>query len=210
MNLEHTRWPGYTSNKRAEISYATIQGKEALVQKFRNSSVMKEAPYCRPRTFNSWLDVVSVTPGIHYMGVGLELRFPEPDNNAKLQRSIENARAVGLYPPHSSGQIMEANRSLVTMWDRGTPQDQAELLAAELSGNLIPQRAASFVPTAYAIPPMRFLQPDEFSLPSAPPSTYEFTTQRNSRSSRRRRGRRSNGRTPDSTDNSGFPPHGHA
>ena len=47
--IEGMSWKGYKSGKFAEISYATIQGKEALVQKFRNSSVILEWPHCRPK-----------------------------------------------------------------------------------------------------------------------------------------------------------------
>lgn len=47
--IEGMPWKGYRSGKYAEISYATIQGKEALVQKFRNSSVILEWPHCRPK-----------------------------------------------------------------------------------------------------------------------------------------------------------------
>lgn len=42
-------WGTHGSNKIAEISYATIQGKDCLVSKFRNSSVMLEAPEYRPK-----------------------------------------------------------------------------------------------------------------------------------------------------------------
>lgn len=38
------RWNKFNSDKVAEVSYATIQGKDCLVQKFRNSSVMLEHP----------------------------------------------------------------------------------------------------------------------------------------------------------------------
>lgn len=47
--IEGRPWEGYRSSKSAEISYATIQGTEALIQKFRNSSVMQEFPHCRPK-----------------------------------------------------------------------------------------------------------------------------------------------------------------
>ncbi|KAI4603421.1 hypothetical protein KJ359_003231 [Pestalotiopsis sp. 9143b] len=43
------RWNCFKSDKVAEISYATIQGKDCLVQKFRNSSVMLEVPQYRPK-----------------------------------------------------------------------------------------------------------------------------------------------------------------
>lgn len=43
------RWGCYHSDKIAEVSYATIQGRDCLVQKFRNSSVMLELPSFRPK-----------------------------------------------------------------------------------------------------------------------------------------------------------------
>lgn len=43
------KWNFYGSDKVAEISYATIQGRECLVQKFRNSSVMLENEAFRPK-----------------------------------------------------------------------------------------------------------------------------------------------------------------
>jgi len=54
--IERRCWVGYRSGKAAEISYATIQGREALIQKFRNSSVMQETPFCRPRLFYTGFD----------------------------------------------------------------------------------------------------------------------------------------------------------
>ncbi|KAF2197197.1 hypothetical protein GQ43DRAFT_358787, partial [Delitschia confertaspora ATCC 74209] len=116
QHIEGRYWSGYSSSKHAEISYATIQGKEALIQKFRNSSVMQEAAYCRPRTFYSTGDARMV--GNIYL-TGTEMEFPGPDNLPKLHRSIANARNVGLYPPHSSGHIQD-HRSRFSMFDRGT------------------------------------------------------------------------------------------
>ncbi|OCK84780.1 hypothetical protein K432DRAFT_288130 [Lepidopterella palustris CBS 459.81] len=82
--IEGRPWEGYRSSKSAEISYATIQGTEALIQKFRNSSVMQEFPHCRPKQFHAF--------------AGKEKPFPPPDNYAKLQRSVENAKHQGMFP----------------------------------------------------------------------------------------------------------------
>lgn len=46
------RWSRFNSEKRCELAYARIQGKEALVDKFRNSRVMQEPPSYRPRVFD--------------------------------------------------------------------------------------------------------------------------------------------------------------
>ncbi|GME37177.1 putative meiosis protein mei2 protein [Neofusicoccum parvum] len=51
-------WLGHLSpNKKTAMCYATVQGVESLTEKFRNSSVMLEAPRCRPRLFYTWQDV---------------------------------------------------------------------------------------------------------------------------------------------------------
>ncbi|KAJ3029164.1 hypothetical protein HDV00_009710 [Rhizophlyctis rosea] len=45
------RWAKFNSDKICLLSYANIQGKEALIEKFRNSSVMLEHPSYRPKMF---------------------------------------------------------------------------------------------------------------------------------------------------------------
>ncbi|KEF61751.1 uncharacterized protein A1O9_03321 [Exophiala aquamarina CBS 119918] len=82
------RWNCFNSDKVAEISYATIQGKDCLVSKFRNSSVMLEHPAFRPKLYY---------PTGH-PNAGQEEKFPDPDNPSKMRRSVENAEHVGLYP----------------------------------------------------------------------------------------------------------------
>lgn len=79
------RWNKFNSDKIAEVSYATIQGKDCLVQKFRNSSVMLEHQSFRPKIF--------YTQG-HPL-VGQEEEFAGPDNPSKMRRSVENAEHVG-------------------------------------------------------------------------------------------------------------------
>jgi hypothetical protein len=118
-NIEHCGWVGYRSNKHAEISYATIQGREALIQKFRNSSVMQETPFCRPRLFTPYDDAIAMN-AVRFAGI--EQPFPNPDNLSKLQRSMDSARSVGLFPPstlaNNTGQ-----RGTMSGWDRGNPRD---------------------------------------------------------------------------------------
>ncbi|KAI9484471.1 hypothetical protein BDB00DRAFT_855561, partial [Zychaea mexicana] len=41
----------FNSDKRCSISYANIQGKVALIEKFRNSTVMQEDESYRPKIF---------------------------------------------------------------------------------------------------------------------------------------------------------------
>jgi hypothetical protein len=118
-NIERRCWLGYRSNKAAEISYATIQGREALVQKFRNSSVMQETPFCRPRLFLTY-DDAEATGKIR--STGTEQVFPAPDNLSKLQRSMDSARTIGLFPPHGYSSSAE-HRNRSSAYDRGTPRD---------------------------------------------------------------------------------------
>ncbi|KAK7739591.1 hypothetical protein SLS63_001937 [Diaporthe eres] len=81
------RWNCFRSDKIAEISYATIQGKDCLVQKFRNSSVMLEAHHYRPKLYYT-------TNGPVPELAGIEEIFPVPDNQSKMKRSCENAEHV--------------------------------------------------------------------------------------------------------------------
>jgi hypothetical protein len=118
-NIERRCWVGYRSNKAAEISYATIQGREALIQKFRNSSVMQETPFCRPRLFFTYIDA-EVTGKLR--STGTEQVFPRPDNLSKLQRSMDSARTIGLFPPHGYSSLAE-HRTRGSGYDRGTPRD---------------------------------------------------------------------------------------
>jgi hypothetical protein len=121
-NLERRLWIGYRSNKAAEISYATIQGREALIQKFRNSSVMQETPFCRPRLFYTYVDA-EITNKLR--STGTEYVFPRPDNLSKLQRSMDSARTIGLFPPHGYSSIAE-HRARGSGYDRGGPRDMLQ------------------------------------------------------------------------------------
>jgi len=120
--IEGCGWIGYRSNKNAEISYATIQGREALVQKFRNSSVMQETPFCRPRLFMPYEDAMDMN---QIRVAGVEQPFPAPDNLSKLQRSMDSARTVGLFPP--SGVTNNGQRMAITGFDRGNPRDERQV-----------------------------------------------------------------------------------
>ncbi|KAG2218291.1 hypothetical protein INT45_000973 [Circinella minor] len=47
------RWNRFNSEKRCSISYANIQGKQALIEKFQNSTVMDEEESYRPKIYYS-------------------------------------------------------------------------------------------------------------------------------------------------------------
>ncbi|KAK5126206.1 hypothetical protein LTR16_003096 [Cryomyces antarcticus] len=106
------RWNMYNSDKVAEVSYATIQGKDCLVAKFRNSSVMQEYHGFRPKIFHTYPDARA----------GNEEAFPPPDNMSKMKRSLENAEHVGLFPPRQGQQHRDEQRRRNTHFDRGTPR----------------------------------------------------------------------------------------
>lgn len=103
------RWNRFNSDKVAEVSYATIQGRDCLVQKFRNSSVMCEYPKFRPKVSQTPSvplgpdsDVTQLFYAIGHPDVvagrarlGDEEPFPAPDNQSKLRRSMDNAEHVG-------------------------------------------------------------------------------------------------------------------
>lgn len=46
------RWEKFNSEKVASLAYARIQGKNALVNHFQNSSLKKEDKRCRPIVFD--------------------------------------------------------------------------------------------------------------------------------------------------------------
>ncbi|CAG8552120.1 3597_t:CDS:10 [Ambispora gerdemannii] len=71
------RWSKFNSEKVCELAYANIQGKKALVEKFRNSSVMDELPEYRPKIFFS-------SGALR----GQEQPFPEPNNHQKKMKSL--------------------------------------------------------------------------------------------------------------------------
>ncbi|KAI1265087.1 RNA recognition motif 2-domain-containing protein [Xylariaceae sp. FL1019] len=107
------RWNCFKSDKVAEISYATIQGKDCLVQKFRNSSVMLEAPHYRPKLYYT-------VNGPRPDQAGKEESFPGPDNQSKMKRSCENAEHVGLFTPNAGQHFRDEQRRRRSQYDRGT------------------------------------------------------------------------------------------
>ncbi|KAF5682387.1 meiosis mei2 [Fusarium circinatum] len=123
------RWNCFRSDKVAEISYATIQGKDCLVQKFRNSSVMLEAEHYRPKLFHT---IHSDNPNL----VGQEEAFPGPDNQSKMKRSVENAEHVGLFTPTASQYFRDEQRRRHSQYDRSTRL--AELEEISYGSGVIP------------------------------------------------------------------------
>ncbi|TID16164.1 Protein transport protein SEC61 subunit alpha [Venturia nashicola] len=106
-------WNIYNSDKVAEMCYATIQGLDCCIEKFRNSSVMLEWQPHRPKLWYTENDGELA---------GLEKDFPPPTNYQKLQRSKDNAAEVGLYPPRGVSAYRHDGRQHQSMLDRGNPK----------------------------------------------------------------------------------------
>ncbi|KAL4899276.1 hypothetical protein BDW74DRAFT_171645 [Aspergillus multicolor] len=108
------------------------QGKDCLVQKFRNSSVMLEHPSFRPKIFHTGTGSLA----------GKEDRFPGPDNPSKMRRSIENAEHVGLFAPRVGQQYRDEQRRRRSQFDRGTTAAEREIVYVR---TLAPRRPFSAV-----------------------------------------------------------------
>jgi hypothetical protein len=79
-HIVHKPWNIFNSDKIAEMCYATIQGLDCCVDKFRNSSVMLEWQPHRPKLWFTENDGPDLC--------GLEKPFPEPTNLQKVSSSI--------------------------------------------------------------------------------------------------------------------------
>ncbi|KAG9284764.1 hypothetical protein G9A89_000913 [Geosiphon pyriformis] len=77
------RWSRFNSDKVCELAYANIQGKVALVEKFRNSSVMEELPEYRPKIFSS-----------SGSSRGKEELFPLPNDPQRKWRSLAGRSGI--------------------------------------------------------------------------------------------------------------------
>ncbi|CAD0109878.1 unnamed protein product, partial [Aureobasidium uvarum] len=116
-------WNMYGSMKKCEVSYATIQGIDCLLAKFRNSVVMEEIPRYRPKL---WYNVDSTDlptiAGIpNRQAIGTEASFPPPNNEQKRKRSRDNAGTIGLFPPRRGrGPHGPGSHYREGQYDRGT------------------------------------------------------------------------------------------
>lgn len=111
----------FNSDKVAEVSYATMQGRECLVQKFRNSSVMQEHPSSRPKLYFT----------LGNPKAGQEEPFPRADNLLKLARSNQNASQIGLFNHARGSGYATPDRHRRGQYDRGTSFADMEELEAE-------------------------------------------------------------------------------
>ena len=112
VNHAGKRWQPDNARK-VELSYATVQGYDCLVEKFRNSAIMSEYKDYRPKLWHSHLNAPT------WDVVGKEAPFPPPNNMSKKQRSMDNAGSIGLYAPRANHNNRERGRH--SQFDRGTP-----------------------------------------------------------------------------------------
>ena len=89
QRLAGKRWARFNSEKICEISYAKIQGRTALIEKFRNSTVMNEPEGFRPKLFH--------TDGFL---MGMEMDFPESMGYGMLT----NGSGYSLHSSHFTPQ----------------------------------------------------------------------------------------------------------
>jgi hypothetical protein len=75
----------FQSEKVMQMSYANYQGKDALVDKFRNSAVLNERPDWRPQLFHS-----------SGPDRGQPQPFPEPNSVIRRERSAQ-LKSTGMY-----------------------------------------------------------------------------------------------------------------
>ncbi|KAG6849832.1 hypothetical protein H0H93_004641 [Arthromyces matolae] len=90
------KWNMFSSEKVLQMSYANYQGKEALVEKFKNSAIMDEQEAWRPKIFYSDAGPEQ----------GLPEPFPAPTHIKRKERSASNRGA--LYVPGIGRGAMSA------------------------------------------------------------------------------------------------------
>ncbi|KNC99438.1 uncharacterized protein SPPG_05679 [Spizellomyces punctatus DAOM BR117] len=102
------KWSKFNSDKVCTLSYANIQGQDALIQKFRNSSVMLEDPSYRPKIFYTAGPLC-----------GEEEPFPEPTTAIRPRSDVLFSRDNAGTPhkhlrPDSPVPVSGATRGSVT------------------------------------------------------------------------------------------------
>jgi RNA recognition motif-containing protein len=148
--LANTKWNVYNSDKVAQICYATIQGRECLIERFRNSGVMTQWVPFRARLFVSSADPEGY---MHPNVVGRDAPFPASNNQVKLQRSLDNAFHIGLYPPRPGDKAWRRpnDDNLETRHlDNRDPNVRQQILPTIYENS----EALHTIPPAPAMPPM--------------------------------------------------------
>ncbi|THH29630.1 hypothetical protein EUX98_g4565 [Antrodiella citrinella] len=88
------KWNMYSSEKYLQLSYANYQGKEALVEKFKNSCIMDEREAWRPKIFYS-----------SGPNEGMPEPFPSPTHLRRKERSAHNRGALFVPGPGSQHHV---------------------------------------------------------------------------------------------------------
>ncbi|KAK7053368.1 hypothetical protein VNI00_003994 [Paramarasmius palmivorus] len=91
------KWNMFSSEKVLQMSYANYQGKEALIEKFKNSSIMDEREEWRPKIYYSELGPEQ----------GLPEPFPAPTHYKRKERSSHNRGALYGSGSVSVGSVAE-------------------------------------------------------------------------------------------------------
>ncbi|KAH8079433.1 hypothetical protein BXZ70DRAFT_649850 [Cristinia sonorae] len=108
------KWNMYSSEKYLQLSYANYQGKEALVEKFKNSCIMDEQESWRPKIFYS-----------SGPKQGLPEPFPAPTHLRRKERSAHNRGALFVPGPGSHHHQYQQARGGGNRQPRGPAQDAA-------------------------------------------------------------------------------------
>ena len=118
-----------------EMAYATNQGQDSVIEKFRNSSIMCEYPGYRPKLF--WSEDDAPDKAL----IGKERAFPGVNNLSKHNRSKDNAAQIGLYPTKNRRSTPMVRNS---QYDRGTP--------AQMQEDAFYQHHPQMAPSQYSLP----------------------------------------------------------
>ncbi|KAG2015630.1 hypothetical protein CC2G_008885 [Coprinopsis cinerea AmutBmut pab1-1] len=123
------KWNMFSSEKVLQMSYANYQGKEALVEKFKNSCIMDERESWRPKIFYSYGP-----------NQGLPEPFPAPTHIRRKERSSFNRGA--LFVPgvhhrhhHNRGGAEHHGESNGRLHGNGSGNGNGTLLASPMSSN---------------------------------------------------------------------------
>ena len=103
----------------ADVWWAQCQGLDCLIEKFRNSAVMKENKDYIPKLWYS--EDNAPRPAL----IGQEAPFPGPNNMTKHNRSLASAGQVGLYAPGNRRRT-NGDPYRRSQYDRGTTAQMQE------------------------------------------------------------------------------------
>ncbi|KAK0461185.1 RNA recognition motif 2-domain-containing protein [Desarmillaria tabescens] len=101
------KWNMFSSEKVLQMSYANYQGKEALVEKFKNSCIMDEQEAWQPKIF------YSAGPD-----QGLPEPFPAPTHMKRKERSLHNRGTLFATADSGRGAVRQDHRPKVPLTKR--------------------------------------------------------------------------------------------